>query len=152
MSELGDDDRVFGVNDDTQRSVVSEEVCWIRVRDKLGLTDRYESNGRHKKNMHSLRAYCATQLAEAYGEEFAHGFIGHKGYLTQYIRNKDKLAEKYLRAENSLMIFESVEVIEQTDKVEKLEKAVLELQKLYELKEKTEDEVRKLEIQKRQFT
>ncbi len=152
MGELSEDDRVFGVNDDTQRSVVNEEVCWIRVRDKLGFTDRYESNGRHKKNMHSLRSFCATQLAEAYGEEFAHGFIGHKGYLKQYIRNKDNLAEKYLRAENSLMIYESVEVVEQTDKVERLEKAVLELQKLYELKERTESEVRELEIRKRQFT
>ena len=152
MSELGDDDRVFGVNDSKRRSVVNEEVCWIRVRDKLGFTDRYESNGRHKKNMHSLRAFCATQLAEAYGEEFAHGFIGHKGYLKQYIRNKDKLAEKYLRAENSLMIYESVEVVEQTDKVEKLEKAVIELQKLYALKEKTESEVRELESIREKLT
>lgn len=152
MSELDDDDRVFGVNDSKRRSVVNEEVCWIRVRDKLGFTDRYESNGRHKKNMHSLRAFCATQLAEAYGEEFAHGFIGHKGYLKQYIRNKDKLAEKYLRAENSLMIYESVEVVEQTDKVEKLEKAVIELQKLYALKEKTESEVRELESIREKLT
>ncbi|MGY5152398.1 MAG: tyrosine-type recombinase/integrase [Candidatus Nitrosopumilus sp. bin_6a] len=153
MSELDDDDRVFGVNDSKRRSVVNEEVCWIRVRDKLGFTDRYESNGRHKKNMHSLRAYCATQLAEVYGEEFAHGFIGHKGYLKQYIRNKDKLAEKYLRAENSLMIYESVEVVEQTDKVEQLElqnlkmqKAIQELQNLHKLKEQTESEIKKLEL------
>ena len=96
--------------------------------------------------MHSLRAFCATQLAEAYGEEFAHGFIGHKGYLKQYIRNKDKLAEKYLRAENSLMIYESVEVIDSTDKVERLERAVIELQKLYTLKEKTESEIRELQV------
>jgi len=40
-------------------------------------------------------AYCATQLAEVHGEEFVHGFIGHNGYLGQYIQNKEKLGEKY---------------------------------------------------------
>jgi len=121
LNEKNDEDRVFGVNNSKRKSVLNEEVCWMRVRDKLGFTDRYESNGRHKKNMHSLRAYCATQLAEKYGEEFAHGFIGHKGYLKQYIRNKDKIAEKYLRAENSLMIYESIEVVDSDERVIKIQ-------------------------------
>ncbi len=103
---------MFGVNESYRRSVVNEEVCFMNLRENLGYTERYESNNRYKKNMHSLRAFCATQLAEVHGEEFGHGFIGHKGYLSQYIRNKEKLAEKYLRAENHLMIYESIEVVD----------------------------------------
>jgi integrase len=152
MANTEDDDLIFGVNEDYRQSVNNEEVLFARTRTALGYNKKYECNNRYKKNLHSFRAFCATQLTEEYSEEFAHGFIGHKGYLTQYIRNKDKLAEKYLRAENSLMIFESVEVVEYTDKVEKLEKAVLELQKLYALKEKTESEVRELESIKQQLT
>jgi len=145
MANKEENDLIFGVNEDYRQAVNNEEVLFARTRANLGYTKKYECNNRYKKNLHSFRAFCATQLTETYSEEFAHGFIGHKGYLTQYIRNKDKLAEKYLRAENKLMIFESVEVVEQTDKVEKLEKAVLELQRLYSLKEKTEGELRELE-------
>ncbi len=140
-----DDELIFGASKDYRQSVNNEEVLFARTRKSLGYNQKYECNNRHKKNLHSFRAYCATQLAEKYGEEFAHGFIGHKGYLTQYIRNKDKIAEKYLRAENSLMVYESIEVVENDDKVERLEKAVIELQRLYSLKEKTESELRELE-------
>jgi len=145
LAKKEDIDLVFG-KPEIRQSVNNEEVLFSRTRKRLGYTEKYECNNRNKKNLHSFRAYCATQLAEVYGEEFAHGFIGHKGYLKQYIRNKDKLAEKYLRAENYLMIYESVEVIDSTDKVERLERAVIELQKLYALKEKTESEIRELEV------
>lgn len=121
IDKIDDDALVFGVNTDKRKSTVTEEACFFNLREKLGYTERYESNNRYKKNMHSLRAYCATQLAEAYGEEFAHGFIGHKGYLSQYIRNKDKTVEKYLRAENRLMIYETVEVVDQDERVVRLE-------------------------------
>jgi len=124
-----DDEQLFGVNGNCIKSVVNEESCFRHLREKLGYTERYESNGRHKKNLHSLRAFCATQLAEVHGEEFGHGFIGHKGYLSQYIRNKEKLAEKYLRAENHLMIYETIEVVDQDERVQKLEEQQKESKK-----------------------
>jgi len=145
VSKKQDDDLIFGASKNEKQCVNNEEVLFARTRKILGYEKKYESNNRHTKNLHSFRAFCATQLTEAYDEDFAHGFIGHKGYLRQYIRNKDKLGEKYLRSENHLMIYETVEVIENTDEVEKLKKAVLELQQLYSLKEKTKLEIRELE-------
>jgi len=67
-------------------------------------------------------SFTATQCAEAVDESFGHGIIGHKKYLSQYIRNQDRLAEKYLRAESSLMIYETIEVVDQDERVKKLEK------------------------------
>jgi len=121
LAKIDDDDLIFGSSNNARQCLLNEEVIFLRARKKLGFTQRYESNGRFKKNLHGLRAFCATQLAELHGEEFAHGFIGHRKYLDQYIRNKDKLAEKYLRAENSLMIFESVVVVEHNDELKKLQ-------------------------------
>lgn len=150
-----DDDLVFGASQDYKQSVVNEEVLFMRLRKSLGFTERYESNNRHKKNMHSLRAFCATQLSEIYGEEFGHGFIGHKKYLSQYIRNKEKLAEKYLRAENSLMIYETIEVVDQSSELSELKREVeqnrrdfQELLKLQEMKRNLELEI---ETQKREL-
>ncbi|HUT07079.1 MAG TPA: site-specific integrase [Nitrosopumilaceae archaeon] len=114
LAKIEDEDLVFGSNKDPMKAATNEGKLFDYLRKNLGFTQKYESNNRHKKNLHSLRAYCATQLSEIYGEEFAHGFIGHAKYLGQYIRNKDKLAEKYLRAENNLMIYEQVEVVDQS--------------------------------------
>jgi integrase len=141
LDKIKDDDLVFGASENYRQSLNNDEVILMRARNKLGFTQRYESNGRFKKNLHSLRAYCATQLAELYGEEFAHGFIGHKGYLKQYIRNKDQLAEKYLRAENNLMNYQTVEIIDQSLT---LEEAKRELR--VEMKEELEKLKQKLRI------
>lgn len=134
LDRIENNDLVFGASENQFSSVRIEENIFRRARNKLGFTERYDSNYRFKKNLHSLRAYCATQLAEIYGEEFAHGFIGHKKYLGQYIRNKNKLAEKYLRAENSLMIYQTVEVVDQSLTIEQAKK---------ELRQEIKDEFRK---------
>lgn len=150
LKKLDENDLVFGSHENQQIATDNAENYFWRLREDLkeiipSFAEKYEENGRHKKNLHSLRAYTATQCADAVDEAFGHGIIGHKRYLGQYIRDQDKMAEKYKRAEANLMIYEKVEVVEQTDKIEKLEKAVLELQKLYELKEKTENQIRQLE-------
>ena len=127
---LKDNDLVFTKNPNVLQSVNTEETLFARTRDKLGYTDRYSHNNRFKINLHAFRAFTATQLSEAYSEEFGHGFIGHKGYLKQYIRNKDQLAEKYLHAENYLMIYEHVEVVDSSEKVKELEGEIEKTQHL----------------------
>ena len=134
LAKLDDDDLVFGCNEKVKRAVSNEENIFTRFRGILGLTEKYTSNNRYKKNLHSLRAYCATQLAEVYGEEWSHAYIGHKGYLRQYMRSKDKVAEKYLRAENVLMLYETVEVIDQSLTIEQAKK---------ELRQEIQEEFRK---------
>ena len=130
LKNLVDNDLVFTKNPNVNQSVNTEETLFARTRDRLGYTQRYSHNNRFKINLHAFRAFTATQLAEAYSEEFGHGFIGHKGYLKQYIRNKDQLAKKYLQAENFLMIYESVEVVDSSEKVKELEGEIVKTQQL----------------------
>ena len=136
----------------------NEGILFKRTRNQLGLTARYEHNNRHKITLHSFRAFCATTLADKFGEEFAHGYIGHSKYLGQYIRNKKKVPGKFLQVENELMIYHHVEVIDETERVRELElkmhsqqqtvneliRTISELQKEKELYHKTELELQKL--------
>jgi len=143
LDKINENDLVFGSNEDVRKSVKNEEFTFRVLRERVGLTQKYESSGMHKKNLHGFRAYCATALTERFSEEMAHGFLGHKGYLQQYIRNKGKLAEKYLQAENHLMVYQTVEVIENSISSEMIEERVREEMKkqfaqLYELETRRE--------------
>jgi len=136
----------------------NESVLFSRARKLVGLNERYEHNNRHKITLHSFRSFCATILADKYGEEFAHGYIGHSKYLGQYIRNKKKVPEKFLSVENELMIYHHVEVVDETERVMELElkmqtqqqtvneliKALSELQKEKEVYANEELEIQKL--------
>ena len=152
LESLQDDDIVFATSPTPEKSADAEWQTFNNLRKRLGLTEKYQHNGRYKKTLHSFRSYTATQATLAIDDSWGHSLLGHKQYLGQYIRNQEEYSQFYKRTEPYLMIYEKIEVVEQNDKVERLEKAVLELQKLYALKEKTEDEVRELEIRKRQFT
>ena len=128
LDKIQDNDLVFGKNENPKKAVVNEMMIFKWYRDKLGMNDRYESNNRHKKNLHSLRAFTSTQIADVHGEEFAHGFIGHSKYLGQYIRRKEKIPEMYKRVENKLMIYEQEIIVENTEsEVELLKKQVQKL-------------------------
>lgn len=123
---MDEDELVFGTNNDVRTAVNTQVSEFDYLRSKIGKTcprflEKYDSNGRYKITLHSLRSYTATQCAEAVDESFGHGIIGHKKYLSQYIRNQDKLAEKYLRAESNLMVYETVVVVDQDERVQKLE-------------------------------
>jgi integrase len=160
LESKNDNDYLFITNrDNVRQAVTNEEGLFGRTRKRLGFTERYEHNNRHKITLHSFRAFCSTQLAEAYGEEFAHGYIGHSKYLGQYIRNKNKVPEKFLRAENMLMIYKSVEVIDDSERVRELEMKfdrqqhdVTELKQIYEELTQLKDKSTKqqLEIQRLQ--
>ena len=157
-NDKADDDYLFIKNyEHLEQAVNNEERIFDLLRKKLGFTERYEHNNRHKIVIHSFRAFCATTLADKYGEEFAHGYIGHSKYLGQYIRNKKKVPEMFHRIENELMIYKTVEVIDDSERVRELEikmdrqqHNVTELTKL--MKELAEQKeiltAQKLEIQK----
>ena len=126
LNKKQDNELVFGTTDDIYVATGTEKTLFSYYRQQLAkdypeFGEIYQSNGRHKKTVHSIRSYCATQCAEAIDESWGHGYIGHKKYLGQYIRNKDKMAEMFQRTENHLMIYESVEVVDQDERVKKLE-------------------------------
>ncbi len=115
------DDLVFGVNQNRAKSVDNEEQIFAATRKKIGLIDRYETNNRFKKNIHSFRAFTCTQVADVHGEEFAHGYIGHSKMLPQYIRYREKLPQKFKQVEPKLMIYEKLDVLENEEEVSRIQ-------------------------------
>jgi integrase len=121
LLQFSDNELVFATNPDPIKAVRNETLMFKYYREKAGMTEKYSHNGRHKKNIHSIRAFACTQVAEVHGEEFAHGYIGHTKHLPMYIRRKDKLPEMFKRCEPKLMIYEAIEVIDHDERVVKLE-------------------------------
>ncbi|KEQ56467.1 putative tyrosine recombinase XerC protein [Marine Group I thaumarchaeote SCGC AAA799-N04] len=121
LHQINDADFVFATNSDPIKAVRNETLMFKYYREKAGLTEKYSHNGRHKKNIHSFRAFACTQVAEVHGEEFAHGYIGHTKYLPMYIRRKEKLPQMFKQCENKLMIYERIEVVDQDERVRQLE-------------------------------
>jgi len=62
LKELGDNELIFATNPNVRHAEINAEQNLSRVLDKIGLDQRYESNGRYKINTHSFRAYGITQL------------------------------------------------------------------------------------------
>ena len=125
----------------------NEERIFDIARKKLGFTKRYEHNNRHKIVIHSLRAFCATVLADKYSEEFAHGYIGHSKYLGQYIRNKKKYPEMFKRIENEFMLYKTVEVIDETEKIMGLQNDVMEMKQIMQQISQQKDISTKLQLE-----
>jgi len=126
LNKKQENELVFGTTDDVYVATGTEKTLFSYYRGQLAqdypeFGAIYQSNGRHKKTIHSIRSFTATQCAEAIDETWGHGYIGHKKYLGQYIRNQEKMSEMFLRTENHLMIYESVEVVDQDERVKKLE-------------------------------
>lgn len=121
LQNFEENNLIFGVNEMQEKSVDNEEQIFAAIRKKIGLIDRYESNNRFKKNIHSFRAFACTQVADVHGEEFAHGYVGHSKMLPQYIRYKEKLSEKFKQVEPKLMIYEKIEIVDSDERVKKLE-------------------------------
>jgi hypothetical protein len=122
LKSLSDETLVFATNPDPIKSVRNETLMFKYYRKKTGMTEKYSHNGRHKKNIHSLRAFACTQVAEVHGEEFAHGYIGHTKHLPMYIRRKDKLPQMFKQCEPKLTLYDTIEVVASDDRVGNLEK------------------------------
>ncbi|MBT5201606.1 MAG: tyrosine-type recombinase/integrase [Thaumarchaeota archaeon] len=135
LSKKSDEQLVFGTNEDAYIATGTEKAEFTYYRGQLAkdypeFGERYQSNNRHKKTVHSIRSFTATQCTEAIDESWGHGYIGHKKYLGQYIRNQDKQAEMFVRSENYLMIYEHIEVVDSDQRVDEMQKDVEKLQKM----------------------
>ena len=113
VKNLDEDVPIFATNSRMKQAISNEQHYFTRLRQELGkenpsFLERYEHNDRYKKNIHSLRAFCSTQAEDAVSESFAHGLLGHKKYLGQYIRNKKKTIERYKTLEPKLLVFETI--------------------------------------------
>ena len=121
-----EEELLFGTSENVYSAKGSEKAHFAYYREELSkdypeFEERYQSNNRHKKTVHSIRSFTATQCARAIDESWGHGYTGHKKYLDQYIRDKDDYLEKFIRSENYLMIYETIEVVDSDERVAKLE-------------------------------
>jgi len=121
-----EEELVFGTNEDPYIATGTEKAEFTYYRDQLAKVypefgERYQSNKRHKKTIHSIRSFTATQCAEAIDEAWGHSIIGHSKYLGQYIRNQDKRAEMYLKSEAHLMIYEKEIIVEHDEEVSNIQ-------------------------------
>ncbi len=128
LKNLNDDDLVFGTSENWYNARQNEIISWNSRIKKLGLDEKYQSNGRLKKNIHSIKAFCTTQCKEATKDiDYANAYTDHKGYLPQYIRLTDKeKIQKFRQCEPFLALYETNIIVDGTEELkgikEKLEK------------------------------
>lgn len=144
LSDIGDDDYIFPSNEDPAQASITEAKAFEYYRNKLTkrfprFGERYESNNRYKITVHSLRAFTATQCAEVIDEDFGHTIIGHSKYLSQYIRNKERIPTLYLKCEHNLMVYEKIEVVDSDETVKSMQNDIEKLQKMVLIFQKTRE-------------
>lgn len=120
VKSLDDNDLVFTDNSELIPARNAEEQYFRRICIDLGYTERYESNNRYKKNIHSIRAFCMTEYSLANNSEDAgHAYVGHKKYLDQYMRLSEEIKiERFRRAEPRLNLFSDIVIVERDQREE----------------------------------
>lgn len=129
LNSLKDSDNVFSTNLQSIKSAKqNESSSWKHLIESLGKHDpkwsaKYK-NGRLKKNFHSIRAFCETQIKQATKDkDYADAYVGHKRYLPQYIRLEEKEHEKlFEKCVPFLSIYEKYEIIDPEEKMKELER------------------------------
>jgi len=91
-----------------KKSAVTEQQCFRRVTDLLGLgKERRRSNLRHF-TIHSLRSYTFTQWTKTHNADLAHAYIGREQYLDTYLNMpEEEQLEYFLKVEPLLFINEA---------------------------------------------
>ena len=135
LRKLGGEDLVFTKNSNDLIARTTEERAWSRLVNRVGFTEKY-ARGHLKKNIHSIRAFCMTQLKEATKDpDYAHGYGGHIRYLEQYIRlSEERKIQLFKQAEPYLSLYEQApEVTDQSERLKEIEEKLEKYQMLDKL-------------------
>ena len=95
---------VFGNGNDARGNARHEAKYIAELQKRMGICDKYETNGRNVITTHSFRAFFITKVSRE-DPNLAKYFAGQKGYLLQYDRQTD--AEKlaiYIKLEPLLLV------------------------------------------------
>lgn len=122
---LQDNDLVWGTHEKSHYAENNEGVIFSRYVDKVGLGDKYRSNGYRKITLYSFRSYFFGKAADVHREGYAHKMTGHGGYLPQYDRmNEGKKLDWFLKLEPELIIDsterQELKILEQEKKIDEL--------------------------------
>lgn len=149
LDNIGPDKLVFGTNEKPSQAVQNEETYFLRLREKIGYQEKYES-GTSKVTIHALRSYFITKC-EKINDGLGHSLAGHDRYMQSYERFTDEeLLGFYLKAEPELTISEEErlrtenmvnkerqkeneqKIIEQAEKIASLERQVANIWKEFQ--------------------
>lgn len=106
LEKKNPEDKIFARNgcDTSDRSV---RTSLNRCLERMGFSEKYQSNGFRKITSHSFRAFFFTKASRKHGENYAHRMTGHGGYLMQYDRmTEEEKLEMYLTLEPDLLVFD----------------------------------------------
>jgi len=108
LDKLGPNDLVFGINENPDSATVTEQQCFRRVTDLLGLgTERRRSNLRHW-TIHTLRSYTFTQFTKTHNADIGHMYLGREQYLDTYLQiPEDEQLDQFIQVEPLLLLNEA---------------------------------------------
>ena len=129
LREIGDSDLVFGTGSNLNNCVSTEATYLSNLQKKIGISDKYETNGRNVITTHTLRAYFITKVSRK-DPNLAKFFSGQKGYMLQYDRlsDEEKLA-LYVEIEPSLLVSDKARDRERIRNLENENTKVAELER-----------------------
>jgi len=133
-----DNKYIFHTYDKISNAVMNECKYFHRLRDKLGLTEKYPNSVRAVTSIHAMRAYFHTKASMKHGDEYANALDGHSGYLKVYYRLDDKTRAKMYKELEPELLIESVKVeadLIQQNTISELQKNMKKLQDKIELME-----------------
>ena len=119
LKEIGGPDLVFGTHQDARIGAAGEAAYLRRLLKKMGINDKYGTNGRNVVTTRSFRTFFITQVS-GHDPNLAKYFAGQKGYPLQYDRltDEEKLDE-YLKFEPSLLMNDRARNMENIRRLEK---------------------------------
>ena len=129
LKKIGDSDLVFSIHNDPKGNVSLESKYLDDLQKKMGISDKYETNGRNVITTHSFRAFFITKVSRE-DPNLAKYFAGQKGYLMQYDRLTD--AEKlshYMGFEKLLLVSDKARDRERIRNLENENSKVAELER-----------------------
>ena len=129
LKKIGDLDPVFGTDVSAKSNARCEAKYIDDLQKKMGISDKYETNGRNVITTHSFRAFFITKISRS-DPNLAKYFSGQKGYLLQYDRLTD--AEKlshYMGFEPLLLVSDKARDQERIRNLENENANVAELER-----------------------
>ena len=124
LKRINDDAFVFNSDNKTMEQIrLNEEQIFGRLREKIGLLEKYES-GIHKVSLgDSLRSWFITKCNRI-DHGFGHALAGHELYMKRYDGlTLDEKLELYIKSEKLLQAFEYVDE-DQQKQMEQLEEKI----------------------------
>ncbi len=132
--DLSPDDLVFTKASSLQSATTYEHAAFSTLLNAIKLNEKYQHNGRNKKNFHSIRAFTSSQIYnQTRDSEYSHAYIGHDTYLNQYLRKSDKeRADMFQEIESALSVFSETTVRNDQEMKKKYEEELKEIKEKFE--------------------